>query len=502
MANQIDPSGVVGEVKRQHFIEAGIVAGTAALLAAWQPAFGAQSRDTPVGALTVHQTFGAHRYAEQPGFGWEACRVGAAADIVLTPDVLRQEILGFGASFTDSACYIFDRLAPEARRELFAELFHPSRMALNVGRTCIGSSDYSTKIYSYDDSSAPDPDLRRFSIELDRRWIVPMLREARAVNPDIFLLASPWSPPAWMKDNNSALGGTMRWRYLPAYANYLTRFVQAYSAEGLAIDALTSQNEVDTDQDGRMPQCTWPQEMEVEFVGNILGPALERAGVSTKIWIIDHNYNLWGRAIASLEDAGVQRHADGVAWHGYSGKPSAMSRVHDAFPAKHAYWTEGGPNYTSPVYATDWARWAAQFTDILRNWARCIIAWNFALDERGKPNLGPFSCGGLITIDSATRDIVRSGMYWAMAHFSRSVRRGARVVESRGALEDLAHVAFENPGGGGVLVLTNRGARILVPRIVRGNRRTSVTLPPNSVTTLTWPPVARGAAPPVPFGVV
>src|SRR6185369_4720668 len=170
--------------------------------------------------------------------------------------------------------------------------------------------------YSFDEGE-PDPELSRFSIDHDREYILPILREARAVNPGLFLLASPWSPPGWMKDNGSMLGGTIRRRYLESYARYINRSLASYNEAGVHVDALTVQNEVDTDQDGRMPACTWPQEAEVEFVARHLGPALQKSGLDTKIWLIDHNYNLWGRAIAELDDEGVRRYASSIAWHGY-----------------------------------------------------------------------------------------------------------------------------------------------------------------------------------------
>ncbi|GJG89290.1 glucosylceramidase [Gemmatimonadetes bacterium T265] len=510
------------DVGRRAFLRTGAVglgaaAGLPALArAAHRPAPNADAAPrapvpSPAGPIRVYQTAGARRHAALPDLAWRpsagAPNGGPAgtADVVLAPDRRRQAVLGFGAAFTDAACYTFNRLTPAARAALFHELYHPSEMGLNVGRACVGASDYSTVAYSYDESPTPDPDLARFSIAHDRQWILPMLREARAANPDLFLLASPWSPPAWMKDNNSMLGGTIRRRYLAPYANYLTKFVQAYGAEGVPVHALTTQNELDTDQDGAMPACAWPQEAEIQFVGQHLGPALARASVPTQIWLIDHNYSLWGRALSEFEDDAVRRYADGVAWHGYVGVPTAMTRVHDAYPDKHAYWTEGGPDVTSPRYATDWAPWAVQFADILRNWSRCIIAWNYALDEHGKPNIGPFACGGLVTVHSGTREVTRSGMYWAFAHVSRHVRRGARVFESTGGTPpggagtpaeapgggarpttEFGHVAFENPDGSRVLLLANTSARPLTPRVVLGASAVDVALPPDSVTTIAW----------------
>jgi glucosylceramidase len=162
-----------------------------------------------------------------------------------------------------------------------------------------------------------------------------------------------------------------------------------------------------------------------------------------------------------------------------------MTRVHDAHPGKHTYWTEGGPNYTNPAYLTEWTRWSATICGILRNWARCFIGWNLALDEKGRPNIGPFDCGGIITINGATREVVRSGMYWALAHYSRAIRRGARRFESEGSLEKVSHVAFANPDGSCAAVLTNAGAE-RTARLRLAGRAVDVALPADSVTSLTW----------------
>ena len=357
-------------------------------------------------------------------------------------------------------------------------------MGLNVCRTCVGSSDYSTKVYSYDEGG-PDPELQHFSIEPDRAYILPMLREARKVNPDLFIFASPWSPPGWMKANGSIWGGSMRRKYMSAYANYFLKFLQGYESEGVPVQAVTIQNEVDTDQDGRMPACIWPQEYEADFVRQDLGPLFERKGMQTKIWLIDHNYNLWGRAIAELETPGLRRYANAIAWHGYRGEPEWIDRVHDVFPDAAMYWTEGGPDITDPNYAKDWAQWSHTFTGILRNWCRSITAWNFALDEHGRPNVGPFSCGGLVTINSQNKAISYSGQFWALAHYSRFIERGAVRFDSQGAAPDLTHVGFENLDGQRIVVLTNSGgARTCDVR--DGERAATVPLASNSVTTVQW----------------
>ncbi len=435
--------------------------------------------------ISVWVTSGKERFDAAPRAVWGPALENPGADqIQLDPSKKFQEILGFGGAFTDAACYMFNQLAPSARHQLFHEMFHPSEMGLSVCRICVGSSDYAVKVYSFDEGE-PDPDLTRFSIEHDREYILPVLRQARQANPDLFLFASPWSPPGWMKFNGTMLGGCMYHHYLPVYAKYFLKFLQGYAAEGVPVQAVTPQNEVDADQDGRMPACTWSQESEMEFVRDHLGPLLESNGMPAKIWILDHNYDLWGRVVDELEDDKLRKYCNAVAWHGYAGTPEMMARVHEAFPGLEMYWTEGGPDYEDPGYLTDWCKWSVTFSGILRNWCRSITSWNLALDERGRPNIGPFSCGGVVTINSQTKEITRSGLYWAFAHYSRVIRRGARRFDSQSAAVDLQHVGLENPDGQQVLVVTNAGpARAIELRLA--NMAAKVSLRENSVTTLAW----------------
>jgi glucosylceramidase len=438
----------------------------------------------PAGEIQIRRTYAEKRWAQEAPLRWQDAGAADTSAIRLDRGQVFQETLGFGASLTDAACYMINQLAPAAREQLLHELFDPSEMGFSVSRICLGSSDYATRAYSYDDGEA-DPGLTRFSVDHDREYILPILRQCRQVNPGLFLLGSPWSPPGWMKANGSMLGGSMRNKYFASYAQYFVRFLQAYAAAGVAVDAVTPQNEVDTDQDGRMPACLWGQEYEIGFVARHLGPQLGKNNLATKIWILDHNYNLWGRAVCTLDDPAVARYVDGVAWHGYAGTSDMMTRVHDAYPAKHMYWTEGGPDYTDRAYLTNWTKWSTSFAGILRNWARCIIGWNLALDEKGRPNIGPFTCGGIVTINSTTKEITRSGMYWALAHYSRVIKRGARRFMSEGGPEQVSHVAFANADGTCAVVLTNGGAA-RTARLQLAGKATDVALPADSVTSLTW----------------
>jgi glucosylceramidase len=440
--------------------------------------------------VKMWSTYRDRRHAQATAPEWKPAGQIAASAIVLDPAASRQLMLGFGAAMTDATCYVLSQLSEEERRPIMHDLFAPGEMALNVCRTCIGASDYSRDAYSFDESPEPDPELKKFSIDHDKAYILPILREARKANPELFLFSSPWSPPGWMKPNKSTIGGAMRKFSFDPYARYFQKFLEGHKAEGVAIDAVTVQNETDAEQEGNMPACLWSQEQEIEFVKGHLGPTLRKAGLPTKIWVLDHNYNLWGRAIDELSDTAAYDFIGGIAWHGYVGEPSAMSRVHDAFPAKSAYWTEGGPDIKSPDYQTDYTKWADTFNAVISNWARSITAWNLVLDEKGNPNIGPFSCGGLITVENATHKLTRSGQYWAFAHFSRHVRRGAKVFQTNGVVTNagdasISHTGFVNPDGSHVMVVTNRGPQQRV-QLVLGPSAMELELPADSVHTLEW----------------
>jgi glucosylceramidase len=478
----------MSESSRRGFLKSASAA-AAAIAASTIPSLTAQSAQGTVSPVKIWSTSGDKRHEAGEPLAWKPAGDAAPGAIKLDPASTKQEILGFGGAMTDATCYMLSQLTDSERGPVMRDLFAPTEMGLNVCRTCIGASDYSRNVYSFDESPEPDPELKKFSIDHDKAYILPTLRQAREANPELFLFSSPWSPPGWMKPNGSMLGGSMRKSSYDPYARYFLKFLEGYKAEGVQIDAVTVQNEVDADQDGKMPACLWGQEYEIEFVRDHLGPALRKAGLPVKIWVLDHNYNLWGRAEDELSDAGAAEFIDGIAWHGYVGEASEMTRVHDAFPTKNAYWTEGGPFITSPDYQTDWATWAETFNGIVANWARSITAWNIALDEKGNPNIGPFTCGGVITINNATHQITHSGQYWALAHFSRHVKRGAKVLaaqdETRRKNSAVTHAAFRNPDGSMVVVLANRGSKHRT-QIVLGGSVLEVELPADSVHTLAW----------------
>jgi glucosylceramidase len=467
----------MGQINRRMFLEL-------AALSACATASSPLIASSPSSQVKAWRTAGQQYWQSIDAPVWQDHVASSPMTIHLDPTQHYQELLGFGAALTDASCYLLGQLDEGKRRAILEECFGPSGLNFSVARTTVGASDYSVTAYSYDDTSEPDPELKHFSIDHDKTYILPLLRSAQQVNPSLFYFSSPWSPPGWMKAGGSLLGGSMRKHYFNSYAQYFVKFVKGYAEEGVRIQAITVQNEVDTDQDGRMPQALWGQEFEVDFVKLHLGPAFQQASLDTKIWILDHNYNLWGRAADELSDPEVDKYVDGIAWHGYMGHPSEMTRVHDMFPTKNAYWTEGGPNILKPDYATDWSKWSSTFTGILRNWAKCIVSWNLVLDEQGKPDIGPFSCGGVVTVDSKTHEVRHSGQFRAFAHYSKVMQRGARIFASSGDCDTVEHVAAENPDGSRVLVLTNRGSE--QQQCALQSKSLALALPPDSITTLMW----------------
>ena len=499
----------MAENSRRGFLKAASVTVAGAALAGSLPDWA--ETPPPTGPVQLWSTFRDRRHAAAAPLAWKPATVIAAGAIVLSPAATQQEMLGFGAAFTDASCYLLNQLKPDARAALMHELFDPSQMALNVCRTCIGASDYSKSLYSFDDSDQDDPELRHFSIDHDKAYILPLLQQARQINSELFLFSSPWSPPAWMKFNRSMLGGTIRKSNLEPYSRYFQKFLEAYKAEGVEINAVTVQNEVDATVDGRYAACLWAQEDEILFVGKFLGPLFRKAGIPTKIWVLDHNFTLWGRAIAELSDSRAYEFIDGIAWHGYAGEPSAMTTVHNAFPQKSAYFTEGGPQREPRVEGapppdpmTGWARWAGWANSVVRNWARSITVWNLALDENAGPYIGHHEEGdilpgattaghGVLNIESTTHEITRTARFWAIAHYSKHVRRGARVfltnriaaAAAQSTGDPVSHVGFHNPDGSYVVVIANHGPETSA-QLVLGTNALTLDLPAESVHTLQW----------------
>ncbi len=414
----------------------------------------------------------------------------------ITIDLARrfQTIDGFGAALTDASAWLLrNRMSPAQRASLLREVFGPPpALNFNLLRLTIGGSDFSLTHYTLDDMPAgdTDPDLAHFNLAANQRDLIPTLREALAINPQLRLIASPWSAPAWMKTSANLIGGSLLEQYEGAYAAYLLRYVDAYARLGLPIDALTIQNEPN------FVPMTYPG-MQLDtaarerIIGQYLGPALATRQPRTRILGWDHNWDTSDEPLAMLADPVAGPYVDGIAWHCYRGGAQAQGLVHRAFTRAQMYITEcSGGDW--PSSRNGELMWFAR--DLLmaglKNWARGVLYWNLALDENYGPHAGGCStCKGVVTVDTATGRITRNDYYYAFAHWSAFVRRGAVRVGSSGAAHGLDNVALQNPHDGSVvLVVVNSNTAPRQVTVAQGATRFRYTMPGQSVATLVWQP--------------
>jgi len=424
--------------------------------------------------------------------------LGAQAPLAIRIDVdparRYQEIVGFGAAVTDSSAWLIEnRLNEGQRAALLGELFgRDGGLGLSFARISIGASDFSLTHYSLDDppGGQADPDLAHFSIEPNRADLLPVLKAALAINPQLRIVASPWSPPGWMKTSGRMVGGRLRADSQPALAKYLVRFVDAYAAEGVPIYALTLQNEPGFEP-GDYPGMKLDPRERADIIGRFLGPALAQRTERPLILDWDHNWDVPASPLAVLADPVAAKFVAGVAWHCYNGEVGAQGPVHDAHPDKDAYLTECSGGDWDPK----WAQSLHWFTGELiigatRGWARGIVLWNLALDENHGPHAGGCgNCRGVVTIDSATGAVTRNVEYYVLGHASRFVRPGAHRIESTTGIMGLESVAFRNADDGSLaLIVLNRARRERQFSVSASGQSFRYALPAGAVVTFVWKP--------------
>ncbi len=314
---------------------------------------------------------------------------------------------------------------PSEREALLKHVYGKDGLGLSIGRLSIGASDYSPEGYSYDDVDG-DVELKHFSIERDQAYVIPMIQEILKINPDLYLYAAPWSPPAWMKTGGSFGGGHMRREFIDCYAEYLVRFVKEYAKYGIKISALTPQNEPETDHGGHMPGCLWHPDIEAEFV-IALRKKFKENGLDVKIWLFDHNFRWWKRVKWMLDThKELPSSCDGIAFHYYLGAIEDTLPLQKAYPDLPLHFTEGGPRLYDN-YATDWCKWGIMLSKTLNCGYKSFAGWNLMLDQFGGPQIGPNNCAGLITRNRPTNELTYSGQYKALSHFSRFMKKNATV---------------------------------------------------------------------------
>jgi O-glycosyl hydrolase len=430
---------------------------------------------------------------------WEAKGQSADARIEIQPDKTHQTILGMGSSLEPTTCFNIAALAEADQQEVIDKMVDPEQgIGMNLMRICMGTPDFTgDDWYSYDDVPAGEADLElaRFSIEKDRGYILPVIRRVAKSRRDVLFFASPWSPPGWMKTTGTMIGGRLKPEWYAAYAQYFVKFIRAYEAEGVPIHAVTVQNEPGVDRAREKdpkwfyPSCRWSGEEEATFIREHLGPALRMAGLSTKIWCYDHNYNVkptpegddpgldYPRTI--LTDARARGFVAGVAFHGYAGQPTGMSLFQTEFPETPIHFTEGS------VFGL---LGAAKLVSILRNHAVSYNAWVTMSDTAGKPNNGPFQADTTaIQRDLESNRPKYNFDYFLMGHFMKFLPRGSVRVESDSP-QRISHVVFRAPDGSMRLVMVNAAARSRMVTVAVNEEVCQLALPGSSIVTALWMP--------------
>jgi glucosylceramidase len=399
-----------------------------------------------------------------------------------------QPMDGFGYTLTGGSAIVLNQMKASAREVLLQELFGTGGRNIGVSylRLSIGASDLSDRVFSYNDLPAGQTDtkMKNFSLKPDRKDLIPLIKQILEINPDMKFMGSPWSPPVWMKTNNSSKGGSLKPEFYDAYARYFVRYIQEMEKEGIRLDAITIQNE--PLHPGNNPSLLMQPEEQAAFIKNSLGPAFQKAGIKTKIILYDHNADRPDYPISILNDPEVKRYVHGSAFHLYGGTIDALSVVHAAHPDKAIYFTEqwvGAPGNMAGDVA-----WHVKNLIIgaTRNWARTVLEWNLAADPNQRPHTpgGCTQCLGAVTI--APGDVViRNPAYYIIAHASKFVRPGSVRISS-GIPAHLPNVAFKTPSGSKVLIVFNDSTLTQPFTIRSGRREVSHQLPAGAVGTYVW----------------
>ncbi|WP_421938610.1 glycoside hydrolase family 30 protein [Pedobacter sp.] len=407
--------------------------------------------------------------------------------IEVDPKTTFQTMDGFGYTLTGGSASLINALPTAQKDKLINELFGSADDAISINyiRISIGASDLSATPFTYNDLPAgqTDVNLDKFSIAKEQEDLIPILKKIVAINPKIKILGSPWTAPAWMKTNNSFIGGSLKPEYYQTYANYLVKYIKAMKAEGVVIDAITPQNE--PLHPGNNPSMYMEALDQANFIKTALGPIFEKAGISTKIIVYDHNADKPEYPITILNDPEAKKYVDGSAFHLYAGEITALSKVHNAHPDKNLYFTEqwvGGPsNFGEDL------KWhvSTLLIGAPRNWSKNVLEWNLAADANYNPHTdkgGCTSCLGAITISPA---ISRNVAYYVIGHASKFVQTGSVRIASN-ISNNLQNVAYKTPEGKIVLIVCNGNNSSTVFNIKYNGKIVTSSLEKGAVATYVW----------------
>ncbi|MFZ9589190.1 MAG: glycoside hydrolase family 30 protein [Chitinophagaceae bacterium] len=403
----------------------------------------------------------------------------------IDPATTLQTVDGFGFTLTGGSAYLINKLPTGTRISLLNELFGKDENSIGISylRISLGASDLSKEVFSYNDLSIgqTDSNLSAFTLAQDTVDLIPILREILDVNPSIKLMASPWSPPVWMKDNKSSKGGKLLKEFYATYASYFVKYIQQMKLKGINIDAVTIQNEPMNPDNN--PSLKMEALEQADFIKNHLGPAFQANNINTKIIIWDHNCDLPEYPLQILADADASQYIDGSAFHLYAGNISALSTVKSAYPNKNIYFTE---QWTSKDgdFGGD-LKWHIKNVIIgsLQNWSRVALEWNLANDAAYGPHTpgGCTACKGALTIDGAI--ITRNVPYYIIAHVSKFIPPGSvRIAHT--AVANLPAVAFKTPESKIVMLVINDAESAQSVNIKLGDKWVKVDMSAGTVATI------------------
>jgi glucosylceramidase len=413
---------------------------------------------------------------------------GAAVPTTITvdPSMTFQTMLGFGNSMEQSSVANILKLSAAARTQLLTSMVDPvTGTGQNLFRLAMGTPDFTgTPWYSYDDMPAgqTDPTMAHFSIQADiTLGTIGVLKSMLAINPNVKFFGSIWSPPGWMKDSGTMLGGNLVTANIPALALYIRKFVEAYTAQGIPIYAITLQNEPQANNT-QYPTCIVSAAQEAQLA-QAVKQQFTTNNITTQVWVFDHNFDI-GPAYATtiLSNPQAAAATDGVAWHDYGGDPMGMTTVHNAYPTKDMLFTE------KTLWGVAGLERAA---DYMRNWSRSYVSWLTMLDQNGKPNNGP-NTGKVRRFVKATT--YTGAEYWPTAEhylfglYSKFVQRGAKRISSTAgtAATSVTSIAFLNPDNSIVTVVMNQLTTAQTFAISSEGNEIWTVLPAKTAATYVW----------------
>ncbi len=403
--------------------------------------------------------------------------------INVVPEVEYQTIDGFGGAFTEAAAVSLSKISPEKRSKIIKMYFDKKEgICYNYCRTHINSCDFSEGNYTYVEEG--DNTLATFSVEHEKQYVIPLIKDALKYNKDIFIFSSPWSPPAYMKDTKMMnKGGKLLNEYYNLWAEYYVKYIQAFKNEGINISAVTVQNEPKAVQS--WDSCVYTAEEERDFVKNYLGEKMKKIGVKIMFW--DHNKErVMDRASVMLNDKDAASYIDAIAVHWYSGNHfEQLDMFHKMYPDKKIVFSEGCYEYSLGKIDT-WSigeKYAYDMIGDFNNYCNAFTDWNMVLDEKGGPNHVGNYCDAPIMVDTKNDDIYIHNSYYYIGHFSKYVQRGAKRIGFSKYTDDISVTAFKNPDGRIVLIVLNTQDKEQEYNIRINNMTALVKSEPHSIIT-------------------